>query len=350
MFTILAVLTLIAAAAAFLVIPFRFPTLATRLLEKMEVRLLGGRIQVLFSRPGSKDRERLVRVRAWAALSVLVLFVGSLWFGGVTRNNHPDSIPAVLFWAAFAGIASFLMLAVFSACATYIPRTRGHHALYRQGFQALWNVVSDRAPPGLIDAIGARMKASSCVRILDVTGYELIGKGPDKNGGILYDTLSTMTAVPVQILLLEPEARVLDPDQKHATVYQTILAEMEGTPVTYHRKLKSTLQALQVLNANRPAESRIVARFYQEKPCFREILFDGSVMVLPPFSRENQADLPIIELSKAEGASSSFFEGFRRNFSRLWAASSPEEKAAKILSTRTNSVVRRQGAAEPQHA
>jgi hypothetical protein len=239
---------------------------------------------------------------------------------------------AILCGLGSAGAALFLVV-VLGALA-YVPDSRAHSMLRAHGFLGFWSVDPERPPRPLVDSLIARARTSKKIRVLDVTGYELIGKGPGASGGLLHDMLASVPGVPVELLLLQPENRVVDPDHKHATVYQMVLHDMDVTPAGYRRKLRATLDAVEALNEKRDPESKIALRFYAQKPSFRAVVFDDSALVSPWAPREKDPSFPFLELACA-APKPSLYEGFRRELVRLWrgAATARGQEAPKPPST-----------------
>jgi len=274
------------------------------------------------SRP--KPPEGLFWLRVWAAMAIPSVLVLGLGRSDSIQNDPVAILSMVLFCLAglaLSGIALLLAL----ACSSYFPRARGYARMGHCGFKALWLLDPKRVSAAFAETVASRIKASGSVGILDVTGYDLLGKGPGPTGGLLYDALSTMTGIPVKVLLLDPSARTHDPEQKVATVFQTILGEMEVTAATYQRKIRSTLDAVEALNEKRSPDAKITVRYYAEKPTFRALIFEGSVLVAAWAPREGQAELPFLEISR-RATGPCFQEGFRRHFARLWSSSVEADK------------------------
>lgn len=337
MYTVLALGLLLAIIVGLGMLAYRFVGLAEKLVTSLQDRFLRGAHQSVFSSP--EGHRWLPWFRGWAGLTALSLVVTAA--ANQALRNEPKAISIVLLLAACSAVVALLIVCVAQACVQYLPRSRAYAALEQQGVGALWLADCQRPARKLRENLALATKNSSCVQILDVTGFNLLGKGPGLTGGLLYDTLDTMTGVPVQLLLLEPEARVLDPDQKHATVFQTLLAEMEVTPATYQRKLRATLDAVASLNERRAREARVIVRFYAEKPAFRIVVFDESALLSPWSPRDTTAPRPFLEFLRDPSGTSCFYEEFRRQFARLWTAATPEGKCPQAQRS-PSTVVRRQ--------
>jgi len=340
MYTILSLAAILAFVAGVGSLSWKFLGLAGRVVTWLHGRAFGHRTDVAFIPPGAKSPDPWIRV--WSAASIVFFLLLGFHHGAVLKNA-PSSLLHVAIYGLAATCMSGVLLLIVMACAAYLPRGRGETALGRHGLSALWMVNFQERPSKLCDEIASRVLNSSRLLIVDVTGYEVIGKGPGSSGGLLYDTLAALTSVPVHLLLLEPETKAPDPEQRRATVYQTLLAELEVTPATYERRLRATLDAVATLNEARPPETKILVRYYAEKPSCCGLLMDECLFAMPCVPRETSEPLPFLEVTRRT-AGASFYEGFRRQFARLWAGSTSPDKSEpppKPLSA----VIRRQAPA-----
>ena len=321
MYTTIAVFLLLSFSLVTVLVPFRFGAWCGRFATRLREKVLDRANLAVFDAGPERHLEYVRWMRLWGGVSTLLAVLFTLFDGGVFHNK-PQALSGVFSSMLLAmGGSSFVVMTLL-AYTSLLPKARGYATLARSGFQAIWVTDSKQIPAQLRDGLASCVKNSSMVGIVDVTGHELLGKGPGHNGGLLYDVLHTMTGVPVYMLLVLPEATAIDPDQKKATVYQTLLAEMETSPATFDRKIRTTLDAVKTLNESRPAETKIRVRFFNEKPTCRAIVFDDSVLVSPWQPKEN-ASVPVIEVMR-KAPEASLYETFRRHFARLWAFSLTE--------------------------
>jgi hypothetical protein len=321
MYTIVALMLLLSFSLVAVGVPFRFGGWCGKLAARFRGKVLESANLAIFDTGPERHLEYVRWMRLWGSVSTILAVLFSLFDGGLFHNK-PQALYGVVSSTILAmGGSSFVVMTLL-AYTSLLPKARGYATLARAGFQAVWVTDPKQVPAQLRDGLSSCVKGSSMVGIVDVTGHELLGKGPGAGGGLLFDVLHTMTGVPVYVLLLQPEATAIDPEQKKATVYQTILAETGNSPTTYVRKIKGTLEAVATLNESRPAESKIKVRFYNEMPTCRAIVFDDSVLVSPWQPKEN-APLPVIEVMR-KAPEASLYETFRRHFARLWSFSIAE--------------------------
>jgi len=347
MYTVLALAVVLVVVSGLGAMAFRFTGLSVKVVGRLRSKILGRSGEVLFRGAAAQDREVLFFFRLWAGVSVAVLLALSAGVPGVFRNV-PEAIGRSVGVSTLSTFLGGLVVLGTIACLSCLPRARGYATMSRHGFRAFW--VADPQDPSrlLLQELASRAQISSAIRILDVTGFDLIGKGPGLSGGLIYDTLASMTGVPVQLLLLEPEARVLDPEHKHATIFQSLLAEMEVTPATYQRRVRATLDAVEALNEMRAPQAKIDVRLYAEKPEFRAIVFDESAFVGPWMPLEGSSPVPFLQIARdSEGAS--LYEGFRRQVARLWRSATVDEKGAPAQK-QPSTVVRRRPAPDTVEA
>jgi hypothetical protein len=307
--------------AVTVVLPFRFSGRLVPLLARARESVVRRATHAVFAPSGSEDRGLLGVARAMGAFAAF-LFLVIVVPKGVLFQNYPDAVWTVLFLGVVSVVSSAVLILAAASTAGAVPMARGQALLHRFGFRGLW-VVDPKVPsPEARQGIASRLRASTHLGLLDITGFELLGKGPGPAGGLLHDALSSSPGVPVEILLLKPDARVLDPEEVMATVFQSILAEMAVSSNTYMKRIQATLHAVAALNEARPPEAKIEVRFYTEKPTVRALFFDQSLFVWPWHPRESQVPLPVMEILR-ESKEPTFHEAFRRNFARLWGAAVP---------------------------
>lgn len=343
MFATVAFFAVVLFGLAVVGLPFRFQSITSRWIEKIRAQLLCRATCSVFAAGEDKSGERLVKARAWG-VTAFVLMVFFLLSMEKPFQDHPAGFFRVAM-AILGAVASTLGLAFcFEMVCSFLPALRAFGLLSRFGFRALWVLEPGRTARGLREALVARVRGSSRVAILDVTGQELIGKGAGPSGGVLYDTLASMVSVPVQLLLLQPETISPDPEQRRATAFQSVLAEMDITPQNFVRRIRATLDAVQTLNELRAETARIDVRFYTEKPSFRAIVFDGTSLVAPWVPRESNFPSPFLEVGR-EAAEPTLYNSFRFQFARLWASAAPRKEAEARSNGFKSVVVRREATA-----
>jgi len=199
-----------------------------------------------------------------------------------------------------------------------LARCRVAHRMCR--IRRVWRVTPNVPCPPLRLELSRCMAEAASIGILDVTGFDLIGKGPGPNGSLLYDVLSNWNKVPVSLLLLDPFSSAVDPDRSIVSVPQEVLAEMDLSDRSYRRRLRATLDAIDDLNDHRSDDAKIQIRLYSEKPTMTAVLLEKAAFVSPwePIERERT-----FALFEAAEVGSSFFEIHRRLFIRLWSEAQP---------------------------
>jgi hypothetical protein len=321
MFVFFNCVIVLAFVALAVVLPVRFSSPTAKVLARLRDSVMRKAAQAVFESGASRDRTLVDCARVTGGFA-LFLFLLLALRQGVLLENTPDAVWAVIFLAAMAIVASIVLVVTAVSLATAIPKTKGYALLSRFGFRGLW-VVDPKSPSiQARDGIASRLRTTTRLGLLDVTGFELLGKGAGTSGGLLHDALDSLPDIPVEVLLLKPDARVLDPEEVMATVFQSILAEMEVSSNTYMKRIQATLNAVAALNNGRPQGGKIEVRFYTEKPTVRALVFDQSVLVWPWHPRESQIPLPVLEVLKGT-TQPTFYEAFRRNFARLWGSARP---------------------------
>jgi hypothetical protein len=200
-----------------------------------------------------------------------------------------------------------------------------------------------------MNSLRARMAQSRQVGIVDVTGHLFFGRGAGATGTLFQEAIASLPNVPLHLLLFKPESGSVDPECKRATVFQTLLGEMEANEQTFAQRLNATLHAVGVLNSQRPPEGQVTVRFYSEKPAVRALLLDDAAFIAPWDAREENASLVFLEAARRSGGAS-LYETFRRHFSRLWSHSTgfgPPPKSASFRAAGSTVVRRAAPAAAP---
>jgi hypothetical protein len=303
------------------VMPFRFAGRTAKLLDGVRESIVRRATRTVFQTGGFKERGLLDCARVLGGLAAFLFLVLALRNGGLFENS-PNAVWAVCLQGVLALASSAVLVLSAASIALVVPMARGYALLNRFGFQGLWVVDAKNPSREAREGIASRLRVSTRLALLDVTGFELLGKGRGPSGGLLYDALESLPQVPVEVLLLKPDARVLDPDEMVATVFQSILAEMSVSSNTYMKRIQATLDAVSALNEGRPPEAKIEVRLYTEKPMVRALLLDQSIFVWPWHPRESQVPVPVLEVLK-ETRVPTLYEAFRRHFARLWGPSAP---------------------------
>ncbi|MBI4583046.1 MAG: hypothetical protein HY717_03335 [Planctomycetes bacterium] len=322
MYAALAFFVVLAYLLVTVVVPFRFVRWPEKLLGRLQGAVLDQVGQVSFHVTSAEDKQALLWIRLWGGASAALFTLFGIFDGALIRN-HPQAIATVGAYAILAMVLSGILLLSGLAYTAYLPRARGFRALNRCGFQALSVVDCLNPSKPLRERLSSQVRGTARVGSIDVTGYELFGKGPGPAGGLLYDALDAVRHVPVYLLLLKPESLAPDPEGRKATVFQSLLAEMNITPSNYMRRVRVTLEAIEALNENRPDEAKIRVRYYNEIPALRAVIFEESAIVFPWQPREGNNMLPFLEVAR-KAEEPTLYETFRRHLVRLWAASASE--------------------------
>jgi hypothetical protein len=346
MFTSCVLLLVFAFLFVTIVLPFGCTAAASRLIAELRAAFFSSTPSAVFDSAEDRESERLFWLRVWGGISAAAFFVLLIHSGVITRN-HPHSVASLVSHAILSMAASGALVVAVLAFGSFLPGVRAQTFLSRFGFRALW-VVDARVPAReLREKLASRLRQSSRLSIIDVAGHELLGKGQGPAGGLLYDALDAVPSTPVQLLLLQPAAQAPDPEQRKATVFQSVLAKMGVSPQTYANRLRATLTAVAALNEKRAPEARIQVRFYCEKPSVRAIIFDDSLLVSPWVPRETSSASPFLEVAR-DAAEASFYSAFRFHFARLWAtAVNGKGAAARVYRAKTLSTVVLKRAAVP---
>jgi len=327
MFVVLSSAVLAGFIALTIVLPFRFGRRAAALVERAQDAVVQRAQNASFEDDGAL--VRMVRRSRYLGTFAALLFLVLCMKDGALFRNDAGAFTSVLLRAGLALAAGGLLVTTVVGIVTFVPKAQGYALLSRYGFRSLWVVELKQPAPEARECLARRIQASTRMGIVDITGFELLGKGPGPQGGLLYDVLDSLPNVPVELLLLKPDARVLDPEEVMATVFQSLLAEMDISSNTYMKRIQATLHAAEALNENRPPEAQIEIRFFSEKPMVRAIVLDDVALVSPWHPRENQVPLPVLEIARGT-RDYTFHEAFRRHFARLWgtgnAASTQKER------------------------
>ncbi len=297
-----------------LVLPLHFETLIERFRTRARrfVRCVANR--AIFYSSEDKTRHTLLSVRLWFVVSACVFAFLGMQDGEVIRNQ-PESVAAVAGYGALSLTMGSLIMIVFAMYSWILPGFRGYATLSRCGFRGLWVLDSRRQVLDLAANLCEHARETTRIGIVDVNGYELFVHGPGSSTGILHDLLQESPDVPVYLLLLNPQTTELDPDRRRLTVYHSVLSEMHLRAPLYMVRLRKTLAAIEALNHERDASAQIIVRYYNQRPTMRAVFFDDSVVVFPP--QDSHHDDPCLEIGRRSDVQS-FYETFRRDFSRLW--------------------------------
>jgi hypothetical protein len=325
MYILCVILFVVAFSAAAVLVPFRWSSRLAPAIDRLR--------QLAFGRPEvaaiQSDEPRELRYRAllqrWGIASA-VLYVAIGLVHGTIFLNHPSSVVAAIIDACLSIVFAAALLALFDAVYFFLPRLRAFNLLSRCGLRAIWLAQPQKQNRRLQESLLRRACKSEMLGVVDITGFELLGKGPGPAGGLLYDAISRARHLPVYLVLCNPESEETDPERKVSTVLQNLLGEMNLSPTAYARRLKATVDAVQALNQERPEGSRIIIRFYREKPTFRALVFDDAAIALSWNAREDAPTQSFLEVLR-DSEHGSFYETFRRHFARLWGTPVDEPEA-----------------------
>ena len=310
MYSILALLVAVAFLLFTLGVPFGGNQWVTRFVTRVRRAVVRPTSEALFRGVGEELNSAWVRV--WGATSAVLFSLCAILDEAAIQNDFQTVVAAGLYGSFAAGTSAFLMVTCL-AYWSYVSRTRGYAALRDSGFHALWLAGDNETPKTLRTDVSTSVHNTHHVGILAVTGFDALGKGPGPNGGLLHDALASATHVPVSLFLLLPDAQARDPDRRQATVSQTILADMGLSAHAYHRRLRTTLEAVADLNEWRPPEAQIEVHYYNEKPTFQAVLFENSALISPLTAREHRTFYTHVR-RREKNSAPSFFEMFRRQF------------------------------------
>ncbi len=265
------------------------------------------------------ERETMTLARAWLLLSALGFTVLGIADGTLVRD-HPEALRSIAGCGVVACGLSGLLISYVFACKRLVNRAGLETTFRRCGIRGLWILGSRRRQRRLVSYLHEQASRCSRIRILDVIGHDIVVKPDNTIQRALRDVLQEHTDVPVELLLLDPMARQKDPDRRPATVFQTTRAELQTQSSVYVRQLRETLAALETLNEQRPPESPIIVRYYDQKPTLRAIIFDESILILPfgPGTRSKQLSCLAVQ---RDSDATSLHETFRHEFARLWQGS-----------------------------
>lgn len=335
MYSILALLMAVTFLLFTLGIPFSGERWVVRFVDRIRHAVADPTREALFRCVGEELNSGWVRV--WGATSAVLFAFFWIVDGSASQNSFQTVATAGFYGSVAASFSAFVVLTCI-AYSSYVSRSRGYAALRECGFNALWMAGNHRTPESLCNEISSSVHNSHHVAILSVTGFEVLGKGPGPEGGLLHDALASATGVPVSLFLLQPDAQARDPDRKQATVSQTVPADMGLSLHAFHRRHRTTLEAVADLNEWRPPESQIEVHYYNEQPAFQAVLFEKSALISPLTAREHRSFYTQVRRCD-NGSAPSFFEIFRRQFTRIASSAGVQiPTAPKREKKRTGSV------------
>ena len=311
MFAVISICLIVGYLLVTVAVPYRFESRAQKLLALGRERLVERFLEATIER--LSDRSVLRWTRAWGTTSAVLFLLFGVLDGAFIRDD-PISVARLLcFIALSAGLSAFLVLTCF-LYTTLLTRLRSLATLYECGIRGAWVLGAKHASDGLLDSIDRVLADADHIGVVDITAYDLFA-----DGGLLGDALARRPQLPVSVLLLRPAAASRDPETVQATVFQTVLRDLDLTAQTYERRLLATVSAIRQLNASRPENGKIEIAYYDEKPTFQGIFASGTALVAPCAFR--QGDRFYVQLSEAaDGKTQTCFEIFRRQFCRMWAA------------------------------
>ncbi len=319
MYAVIAIALVAAFAFVTVVVPTRWSSLYGLLQVGLRRTVLCTANQALFQPDEETARRTLFCVKMWFFVAAAV-FVGLGIYDGTVIRNEIDSVTTVAFYGLLAFLASSFIVLSFVAYSWLLPGFRAFATLSRCGFRGVWVLSKNQLPNRLSAQMIEKASATKRISVVDVSGYELLVKGPANSEGLLIPLLNKATDLPVSLLLLNPLSSEMDPDRRQMTVYQSVLAEMEMQAATYMKRLHKTVATIAAINAERSPEAQIEIRYYNEKPTMRAVMFDDTMFVLPWRALLQNGDVPCLEVT-SDATVPSFYETFRRDCSRLWRTS-----------------------------
>ncbi len=256
----------------------------------------------------------------WCAIAASVVFV-FLWLDGWVSPTQQGRFLKHIVYSWIGGI--LLAAAGFAVVRSFVYSWQaGRFGLFaaRTGLSRIWLLGNNRPPIEFCARLREAVAAPGRIELLDFTGFDLIARGKNGEGGILASILSRWPDKEVRILLFNPCARDVDPDRKLSTVLQSQLSTVEMTREVFETKIRATLDKIQALNQNRTKP--IEVRLYAEKPSFR-VLVAGDLALLGTMdARDNAPAIPIYELGRGT-KEASLHSAARSHFLRVWGDSVP---------------------------
>ena len=169
---------------AFLVLtvllPFRFGRHAAKLVERTQNLVITKAASASFDDDGAL--LTLVRRARYLGSIAALLFVILCVKDGALFRNESSALLSVLLRAGVSLAAGGLLITTVIALASFIPKAQGYALLSRYGFRGLWVVEMKQPSRESRDGLARRIQGSSRVGIVDITGFELLGKGPGPSG------------------------------------------------------------------------------------------------------------------------------------------------------------------------
>jgi hypothetical protein len=281
-------------------------------------------------------------LRVWGVVASAAFLAYGVAFGPLFFDR-PLSIALTLGGMAAAACASSFVVMTAYCQRSFLNDVRVRAALERGGFRSFWPAGEGRAARGLGEQIVALVRGSSYAGAVDVTGEAVLSKTPGTLGSAVYSALATVPDVPVSLLLMSPAASAFDPESRQLTVLQSVLFETEISHPAFERRQQATLGLVDELNEKRPDSAKIAVRFYNEKPTFTGLCFDGGMLVAPWRPHEGPAVLALVA-GGDDLAERTFFDVFQQQFNRLWGNSIAFGAVPAAAPAPGSAVIRRSGA------
>jgi hypothetical protein len=319
MYAIIALILVVAFVLTTMGLPLRMERVYERIRPRMGRAAQWVSGQAVLPSMDESARETMSLTRVWLLLSALGFTILGIADGGLIQNR-PEALRSIAAYGILACGFSAVIVSLVLAYKRLVSRVGLESTFRRCGFRGLWILGSRREPKRLAEHIRTQAKDCSEIQILDVIGHDIFVKRGNIIDRTLRDVLETRTDVPVQLLLLDPMTQQRDPDRRRATVFQTTCAELHTQSCPFIRHLRETMASVHALNQERPPESRITLRFYGEKPTFRAVMFDDSMLILPCGPVTKSKELSCLGVER-DSEAPSFYETFRREFARLWQGS-----------------------------
>ena len=261
------------------------------------------------------------RLGIWALLASFLFLV--LWVAGWVSAEYPLGFLShlVASWAGGVILASGMFGVAYSfafgsrfLCARYFAS--------KTGLRGVWIARGGKAGSRFLGALRDAFASAQRIELLDFTGYELIAKGTNEEGGPVAALLRRFPEKEVRLLLFNPSAREIDPDRKHTTVIQSQLVAMEMSQEAFQTKIVATLNRVKALNRDRAKP--IEVRLYSTKPSFRMLVAGETAFLGSIDPRDATGELPMVQVERLS-EEPSLHAAARAQFIQVWGESCPLE-------------------------
>ena len=196
----------------------------------------------------SGERRRITLV-FWARAAGVASAVRSVgpWFRA-SRHNSLAAVAMLPIHAALALSLSGLSVLSSLAFASFLPSARSFAVIRsRFGFKSLWVLRSAEAAGAPGEALADRIRGSTGISILDVTGDGFLGKGGGPGGGILATRCRVECRSPVQAPSSSRRGTCMTPRRAGQQSTRPCSREMDVTHATFVRRVRATLAAVESL-------------------------------------------------------------------------------------------------------